>query len=212
MAQNTFDFSYFWGKLSTILAGKQATLTVAQQAAVDSGITSTKVAQYDKDSTALPQILNAGAKNLFSITKETTTQYGVTFTNNGDGTVTSSGTLDEGKSETYIGLGGVDLPAGNYVFTSAEGASFSGYDSYVYISNSDPIRTIARDIEGYNDFTLTEPTRVVVRIRVRPGYEAVTFRPMICTKAMSDSSGAFVPYAPTNRELYEMILAMQAGT
>ena len=77
------------------------------------------------------------------------------------------------------------------------------YDSYVYVSGSDPIDVIARDVDGYHDFTLTDPTRVVVRIRVRPGYEAATFRPMICTKAMSDVSSAFEPYAPTNRELYE---------
>lgn len=158
---------------------------------------------------AVAAIANAGAKNLFNITKETTTQYGVTFTNNGDGTVTSSGTLDEGKDDTYLGLGGVDLPAGDYVFTSADGASFDGYDSYVYVSETDPIDVIARDIDGYHDFTLTEPTRVVVRIRVRTGYESATFRPMICLKTIGDVSPSFEPYAPTNRELYEMILVMQ---
>ena len=34
---------------------------------------------------------------------------------------------------------------------------------------------------------------------------------MICTAADYAISPAYVPYAPTNRELYEMILAMQSG-
>lgn len=195
------------GGVASAIAAKQDTLTAAQQAAADSGITAAKVSQYDNDSAALPQILNAGVKNLFNVTKETTIQNGVTFTNNGDGTVTSSGTLTQGVTDTNLELGTVDLPAGDYVFTSAEGASFTGYDSYVVKSGT--AQTLARDISGYNSFTLAETTTVAVKIRVRAGHEAATFRPMICTKVMSDISGAFEPYAPTNRELYEMILAMQ---
>ncbi len=38
-----------------------------------------------------------------------------------------------------------------------------------------------------------------------------TVRVMICTAADYAVSPAFVPYAPTNRELYEMILALQSG-
>ena len=39
----------------------------------------------------------------------------------------------------------------------------------------------------------------------------IVFKPMICTKADWDVSQKFVPYAPSNRELYEMILALQTG-
>ena len=35
--------------------------------------------------------------------------------------------------------------------------------------------------------------------------------PMICPKALFAASPDFAQYAPTNRELYEMILAMQNG-
>lgn len=36
--------------------------------------------------------------------------------------------------------------------------------------------------------------------------------PMICTKKDYEASPIYQPYAPTNRELYEMILALQSGT
>lgn len=48
MAQNTFDFSYFWGKLSTILAGKQATLTFDTTPTKDSQNPVTSGGIYDR--------------------------------------------------------------------------------------------------------------------------------------------------------------------
>lgn len=70
MAQNTFDFAHFWGNLSTILAGKQATLTTAQQNAVNSGINSTKVGQYDSLVAGDPMVSGRiyGSGNLNSAT------------------------------------------------------------------------------------------------------------------------------------------------
>jgi hypothetical protein len=38
----------------------------------------------------------------------------------------------------------------------------------------------------------------------------LTIRPMIRRAEIADDT--FIPYAPTNRELYEMILALQSGT
>jgi hypothetical protein len=48
-------------------------------------------------------------------------------------------------------------------------------------------------------------------IRVGSGttIDNLTIKPMLRYASITDST--FVPYAPTNRELYEMILALQSG-
>ena len=95
------------------------------------------------------------------------------------------------------------LPAGKYILTCAENESFSTYDTYLYNEDLSPASTIARGIEGYQEFTLTQPTNVNLYFRVRANYQysTITLKPMIRRAEIEDDT--FMPYAPTNRELYE---------
>jgi hypothetical protein len=208
MAQNTFDFAHFWSNLSTILAGKQATLTTAQQNAANSGITAAKVTQYDKDSAATAELVDSGAKNYVKYTPRTSTDSGITFDAKADGTVETSGTFPTGTTQTTMWLTEITLPAGNYHFSCKNGATFQTSDSFVQKTAND--QTIARDISGYETFTLSESTTVRVVLRVRAGDETCVFKPMICTAADWAVSQNFVPYCPSMAELYAMIQALQS--
>ena len=180
------------------LAGKVDTTTyTAGQAAQDSLINYT---------------INTGAKNLLAYNGYGTgAGNGVTYTINKDGTITVNGT-PQGTSPSYIELklnGNVANIArfcdGHHILSGCPaGGGDNKYRMYA-----------ARG--GYSRFDygdgvlLTETTQTEVRLVafIANGYTAnnLVFKPMIRHAEISDNT--YVPYAPTNRELYEMILALQ---
>ena len=215
MAQNTFDFAHFWSNLSTILAGKQATLTTTQQNAVNSGVTASKVTQYDKDSAATAELVDSGAKNLLKINASSTNIQGVSFTVNTDGTVSASGTNTGSSSATLIIVPNADvvkIPDGDYVLSGCPaGGSSDTFDLrwFRYSTNKSAYDTGASAEVSKSGNTNDSNIAIVVKAGVTIN---ATFAPMLCAKAAWDVSQTFEQYAPTNRELYEMIQALQAGT
>lgn len=217
MAQNTFDFSYFWGKLSTILAGKQATLTTSQQNAVNSGITSAKVTQYDKDSVALVETVDGGAKNIADIGKSsysTTTKKNATVTLTGDTftvTTPTGETTEEDNNilfNIYIDTTSTCiLPPGSYV-AMLSGTGIEDISVRPVIDGTVVIEPFGEPV--FFDIP-SDATSSWVRINLKglTSYNA-TFKLMICPKALYDVSPKYVPYCPSMAELYEMILALQA--
>ena len=144
MAQNTFDFSYFWGKLSTILAGKQATLTTAQQAAVDSGITSAKVGQYDGYDTSkigILDILGRGTNIPANTDLNTMTTIGTYYSQDSTrtGTLVNKPFSNSGFNmivcQTYQGLGGT-IGVHQIAYALASGVMTIKMRSYMYSSGS----------------------------------------------------------------------------
>lgn len=199
MAQNTFDFSYFWGKLSTILAGKQATLTTAQQAAADSGITSAKVGQYDKDSAATAELVDAGAKNFLSV-----------------------GTLSSSESTIYVTETIDPIPAGDYVYSAkvtAVTSSTTNITSRITFFDSNNVNVgqvnITRNSSKRENGSITL-TGTAVKAQFNPGannsVEVESYEienPMLCSAADWAVSQKYVPYCPSMAELYAMIQALQ---
>lgn len=220
MAQNTFDFAHFWGKLRTILAGKQATLSPAQQAAANSGITAAKVA-------GLAEAINAGAKNVLQIKNYTPGQTfsngGRTFTFQADGGVKITGTATgTGNVDCYL-IGGwtgtsTVLELGGEDHTVVLRSSHSSGNLQLCAVNRSTGSTVNSIRVGTNDtdgeVISFDATAVFLSIAsgVQVPADGIVVYPMICPKVLFDASPDFAQYAPTNRELYEMILAMQAGT
>lgn len=155
-----------------------------------------------------------GAKNLLAYNGYGTgTENGVTYTINTDGTITVNGT-PQGTSPSYIELklnGNAANIArfcdGHHILSGCPaGGSDTAYRMYA-----------ARG--GYSRFDygdgvlLTETALTDIRfvIYIANGYTAnnLVFKPMIRRAEITDST--YAPYAPTNRELYEMILALQSG-
>lgn len=154
---------------------------------------------------AIGDVANSGAKNLWKLTIPSSLPSGFTITEDTDGGYIFNGTA---------GTSGVTCTT-NVRFKSGKSYILSGCPS----GGSDSSYRI--DIlRGQNsNFCYGDPiivdrfttTEYPVRVRIAPNYQCdnLKFYPMLRYADISDDT--FVPYAPTNRELYEMILAMQNG-
>lgn len=176
-------------EVDTALASKQNSLDTAQLNAVNSGITSSKVAQYDKDAAVLPEIVNSGAKNLSPV---------------------DSGTNGTAR---YAEIA-ISIPAGTYIvycgnLTSNDTDSTTCLVRF-YDANGTQVSTptsakIARGNGVYITLTISNATDT---LRIYPSdtsalseNDTVSFTGlMVCTKAAWDVSQAYAPYTPTLQE------------
>lgn len=171
-------------------------------------------ADQQRQETEIGAVAALGAKNLLAYNGYGTgAENGVAYSINTDGTITVSGT-PQGTSPSYIELklnGNAANIArfcdGQHILSGCPaGGGDNKYRMYA-----------ARG--GYSRFDygdgvlLTETTQTDVRLVVfiANGYTAnnLVFKPMIRRAEITDST--YEQYAPTNRELYEMILALQSG-
>ncbi len=204
---------------------KQDLLTTSQLAAVNSGIDSEKVAQYDstteleaKDRAALVELVDGGAKNLINITPETKSVGSITFTANTDGTVDVSGITNSTVTYMLLGTstdqetGMVEIPVGKY-YISGGLASTTNVSVSVYINgSSSPNRRYYHAFATAREFEINSGDKVAIAIRVAASNETGKTYPMLCTKAAWDTSHEYQPYRPSYQELYEMVKALQAAT
>lgn len=206
MAQNTFDFSHFWSNLRTILTGKvdkvdgkglstedftaaeKTKLSGIEQGAtktvIDTALSSTSTNPVQNKAVQAPvaRLVDAGAKNLLSV-------------NSGSAT----------NNYVFDNLA-INLPAGSYVFL-ANIANYGTRSELVIMAGGVKIGGVAfnnADSVAAQFNITTEGT--IARLYTIGG---IFTNMMICTAEDYAISPEFVPYAPSNRELYEMILALQ---
>lgn len=197
-------------ELEDLGEGKQDTLTPAQLAAVNSGVTAEVLAA---DRAALIELIDGGPKNKLSWSAADKIHNGITFTVNGDGTVTASGTNDS-SSNSFISI---------KVMTAAEigamaGCVLSGTPENsvgAYLSLEErggSYTTYIRD-RGSGATVPAISTEVNVYIVVPKGatVDGLIFRPMICSAAAWAVSHEFQPYRPSYEELYDMVQELQGG-
>ena len=130
-------------------------------------------------------------KNLLNPTLQTTTQNGVTCTNNGDGTYTLNGTASNVSSFTFYST----LQSGKY---KAVGCPSDGNLSTYTIQNKKTNNNgeiLAEDSGNGAVFELSEETLVCPYIRIASGYtcDNLIFKPMLTTN-LSATYDDFVPY------------------
>ena len=185
--------------IKSALDGKQASLTTAQLAAANSGITADIVAA---DSAALTELVDGGAKNKLQNNATTQTISGVTFTVNGDGSVTLTGTAATNADINIVISTTTTLDAGDYIWSVANGTS--GVYFTVRPGEQGTTQYICTGSTTYIGFSLTERTtinRIYLFINRGTTVNNLTFKPMICTKAEWDISQAYQPYRPSEDEL-----------
>ena len=148
-------------------------------------------------------IANFGAKNVLLVTGTASTVNSVAYTVNEDGTITANGQASS-YADWYVNSS-LHLEPGTYKLT---GCPAGGNNSSTYKLQ---IQGVGYDTGDGFTFTVASARNVNVYIRVWSGYNAsnLVFKPMIRRAEITDDT--FQPYAPTNRELYEMILALQSG-
>lgn len=129
-------------------------------------------------------------KNLLPNTAKSQTINGVTFTVNGDGSVTCNGTVNGGTAVFWMPA--ITLPAGQ---CSINGCPVGGSESTTYkiliVANN---KWLTNDVGSGANFTLTETSTVSVRMAIYNGYTCnnLTFYPMIRKADIEDDT--YEPY------------------
>lgn len=204
MEQGTGD-TYTKAEVDTMLAEKVNTEE-------GKGLSSNDFTDSDKEqiTTNKNNILwntDNGVKNIYSLNPRTAISQGITFVAGADGTVTANGTAS-GDAVFYLS-DTLDIGSGYVLYGEAnqDGSISSGWFMDTYITGYANRRT-------FTNYVGTEENTKIWRLIIKSGVTVsdLIFKPMICKQSTFDMSQTYQPYAPTNRELYEMILALQSGT
>lgn len=154
-------------------------------------------------SAAVAGLIDAGAKNKLNHTAYTRTVNGVNYTVNADKSITITSDGTNTQSLLYL-VQNEPLAAGSYILSGCTGGSATKYDLRVKVGN-----TVTNNYNGGTAFTANgNPIEASIVVRAAQTLN-VTIKPMISTADDYAISSKYVPYVPTTRELYEMILALQ---
>ena len=145
-----------------------------------------------------------GGKNKINIDTATINVSDASYTKNSDGTINvtkSTNTIGQvNMQQAFLG------ETGTYIISGCpSGGSSTTYE--MLIQSGDTV--LGRDYGEGASVYLTKGTNYQFKVVVRESQTLSNklFKPMI-----SVEGGDYQPYAPSNRELYEMILALQSGT
>lgn len=192
--------------LSEIRSGAAAGSTAVQQTTFET--------DQQRQETEIGVVANSGAKNLLRISALSTTINNVAFTVNSDGTVTVNGQNTGSTSATFVIVPNADavtIPDGNYILSGCpSGGGDSTYDLrwYRYSPNRSAYdRGTGAEVSKSGN---TTDSNIAIVVKAGATVNNLVFSPMLRPTEITDDT--FVPYAPTNRELYEMILALQNGS
>lgn len=151
---------------------------------------------------AAVRLINGGNKNILPFTMPSS---GVlTLTDNGDGSFTLSGTA---SSTISLLLGRVYGHAAEELILSGCPSGGSGTGGYSLMIADEGGSLVGYDEgDGYSFERPAAEDYFRVYCRVRAGtYTDVLFKPMVTYQEYYDITPAFVPYSPTNAELYALI-------
>lgn len=185
---------YTWNNKSDLVLGETASTAYAG----DKG---------KANAEAIEAMVNEyGAKNLLPNNATNQTIQGVTFTINGDGSVTASGTEETGVYYVDLRLGSTTLQPGEYYFSGCPSGGDWLYGYSLWLHDNDSLSIIQTGTPQI--FTITSPVVVTANLVIRPGVTVsnLTFYPMIRDARITDST--YVPYAMTNKELSNIINQM----
>lgn len=216
--------AYTKTEIDTALSGKQDALSQSQLAAANSGITAAKLTA---DETVLGEVINGGAagtKNLLIYTLSTlqtqnngsaygfswsgnvcTTNRGVTFTVNSDMSIRVQANA---TNDVWFLLENHSFDVGTWMLS---GCPADGGTSKYYIE-SDNIN--ARDIGSGVQISAATNLTDNIYIIVKSGQSFdLTFKPMLCRKALYDVNPDYEPYAPakTNVEITPALIEQVDG-
>ncbi len=207
--------TYTKAEVDTALAAKLNTADV--DAALSS--TSTNPVQNKAVQAPIARLVDAGAKNLLDFEKWASSIQVVRGTKLvQDGAITITATAD--SCNTYWSAADfpiesrIPVTEGDKIVLTWKSDNASGVEKgavYLFGNGSAANLVSTSDISGLLVYTVPPGISFVTwRIGVSSSGDSITYsKMMICTSEDYDISPEFVPYTPTMRELYEMILALQ---
>ena len=203
----------------------QALAAKLNKADVDDALSSTSAnpVQNKAVQAHIARLVNNGVKNVLdfqtwiancSVVNATKTVGDNTISIAADGSDSYTEYLTNYPTNTDINVNAGDTYQLSWTY-SRTGGSGRGY-IYVYaMDNSNTVITSANAQGTTGKLSITIPTgatklrlSIAVPANTRESYRDM----MICPKSIYDNDPSYQPYAPSNRELYEMILALQSGT
>lgn len=151
------------------------------------------------------KLIDGGAKNILNVWGQTSqTISDIVWTINADGTVRAQGTASA-NSVLYIWRNAFPPPAiteSIVVSGCPAGASDSTYD-IAYTSTASGTISITTP-QTISQAIAATTTRLALRVYSGQTVDIV-FKPMVCRYREYQYSTEFVPYSPTNAELYQII-------
>ena len=177
-------------------------------------------ASLKKHTAEIADIVNVyGAKNLlpYPYADTTKTTNGITYTDNGDGTIKINGTCVNGSAWFYIRPQGLlkdvtDIKTpGTYIFSRGTDAldTLQYYRIYDITVGADLIGADRGDLTfTVTEEQLTHTVTVGCWIKVGKTVNNIVMKPMIRLASIADST--YVPYAKTNKELTDDIASLAA--
>lgn len=181
--------------------------TTARQSA-DAALTST-----------LATVIDAGAKNILKNTATSRTLSGVTFSVNADGSVTVNGTAAGSTGLRVVGVQGsnsytdaIPIPRGKYTIYPSNSGSTGIRWGIGVMTASDATRTVTYIFDDPVTLDVSNgTTRYDFTLAVSNGTvcNGETLYPMICTSEEYAISSEYVPYAPSNSELYKEVKSIE---
>lgn len=196
--------------LSEIRSGAAAGATAVQQTAFET--------DQQRQETEIGAVANAGAKNLFNISATPTVNHTDYTLTDGKLTVSANGNWAHYSAP-------IDLPSGNYTlsmtisdYSKVTEAPDTSMRLRMSATTSGGSNVVLQTIAGNG--TISVPftwTGGALYLQFYPNYNVTSYANSFSTEdvmirraEITDST--YVPYAPTNRELYEMILALKNGS
>lgn len=174
--------------------------------------TQTQLDQISTNANNILTVYNANGRKNIIPNKQTLIKDDMTYTWTADGTIQISGTKTAGTGNyveplSLTELNKLGLSTGDTIVLSSNGSNsfisvifWSSGSSY---SSSYDITTGSREVLIPNNYT-----HMLIRVGVKAAETSAseTISAMICNKKLWDISSDFAPYAPSNFELYQMIL------
>ncbi|MBR1457767.1 MAG: hypothetical protein IJ595_00105 [Oscillospiraceae bacterium] len=149
----------------------------------------------------MTRLVDAGAKNLFQYSPVSVPEISYVINNDGSVTVTADNTT----TVRILVLGFVTNldDEKKYTLSGITGGSYSSSYGFAIATSNATGKVFLND--GHVDFVKTSELHQLELV-VRAGQSwTKTFYPMLCTAEDYKTSPEFVPYAPSNRELYEEV-------